>query len=230
MLSRFPQFSRALNVEYRLSQGPPLPQENPFPAALIDMITAYDYLINGLGFAPHNIFITGDSCGGNLAFQLARYILRAKPPTLALPRAFFLVSPSPDWGGSHMLPHSSMAYNQPTDYIDGFTSGYATRALLGNLPFSHAFEDPWISPASLEIVKKGDIFAGYPPTLMLAGDAELFLDSVKTARDRMVADGVDVELVIVPDGTHCMIALPFHDREKAETYDMVAPWVRKHFS
>lgn len=141
-----------------------------------------------------------------------------------------LVSPSPGWGGSHILPQSSMSYNQPTDYIDGFASGYATRALLGNFPFSHAFEDPWISPASHEILKKDGAFAGYPPTLILVGDAEMFWDSVRTARDRMVVDGVDADLGVLPDGTRCMISLPFHDGEEEQAHGMAVrrPWVRKH--
>ena len=43
ILSHFPKFSRLLNVEYRLSQDHPFAIQNPFPAALIDAVTAYNY-------------------------------------------------------------------------------------------------------------------------------------------------------------------------------------------
>ena len=52
MAQYLPGFSRVLNVEYRLSQGPPLRIENPFPAALMDATTAYAYLVRDLGFKP----------------------------------------------------------------------------------------------------------------------------------------------------------------------------------
>lgn len=47
---------------------------NPFPAALQDALTAYLYLIQGLGLPATAITLSGDSAGGNLAAALLRYL------------------------------------------------------------------------------------------------------------------------------------------------------------
>jgi hypothetical protein len=48
---------RTLAVEYRLGSSTPFEVANPLPAALIDAIAAYNYLINDLGFAPNDVYI-----------------------------------------------------------------------------------------------------------------------------------------------------------------------------
>lgn len=53
--------SDVLSVDYRLSHL------NPFPAALIDAISGYVYLINNRSIDPKRIVVVGDSAGGNLA-------------------------------------------------------------------------------------------------------------------------------------------------------------------
>ena len=124
MLKRFPQFTRALNIEYRLSQGPPWPVENPFPAALIDVIAAYNYLVNVLFFKPSNILVMGDSAGGTLALQLVRYLLAVKLPTLPVPGGLLLMSPSMDWGNTHEIPGTSAYENSSADWVHAFGAGF----------------------------------------------------------------------------------------------------------
>ncbi|KAI3612719.1 hypothetical protein WG66_014781 [Moniliophthora roreri] len=64
---------RLFGLEYRLATSAPLPVANPFPAALLGVL-AGDYCpIYELHFAPENIIVVGDSGGGILAYQLARY-------------------------------------------------------------------------------------------------------------------------------------------------------------
>lgn len=47
---------------------------NPFPAALQDALTAYLYLIRGLGLPAQAVTLSGDSAGGNIAIALLRYL------------------------------------------------------------------------------------------------------------------------------------------------------------
>jgi hypothetical protein len=49
---------RVLNVEYRLAE------ENPFPAALLDALSAYVWLVEELQISPDRIVLSGDSGGG----------------------------------------------------------------------------------------------------------------------------------------------------------------------
>lgn len=230
VLSRYPQFSRLLSVEYRLCQGPPLPQENPFPTALIDGVTAYNYLVNTLGFVPRNILIMGDSAGALTAFDLGRYIATAALPALPCPGGLFLQSPQTDWGPSHTHSESSMLRNRSSDWIDDFECGYCFNAIRGALPASDASQNAWISPASLDLPVQVGLFTGMPPTLILAGDAEIAFDAMVTVRDRMQADGVEVEFIVVPDAPHIFLSVPFHKQELDKAYKMMAPWMDKHFA
>lgn len=50
---------RVFSVEYRLSAAAPFESANPFPAALLDALAGYNYLVNVVGFTPSNIILAG---------------------------------------------------------------------------------------------------------------------------------------------------------------------------
>lgn len=87
----------AFSVEYRLSTTYPHTPSNPFPTALIDALAGYSYLVNEKGFLPQDIIVEGDSCGGNLALALTRYLVEYQHTTIpnfpAPPSALLLLSP-----------------------------------------------------------------------------------------------------------------------------------------
>lgn len=56
-----------LTVDYRIAP------ENPYPAALEDALTAYNYLLNK-GYSGKDIIIAGDSAGGGLTLALTLYL------------------------------------------------------------------------------------------------------------------------------------------------------------
>ena len=72
--------------DYRLAP------EHPFPAALQDAQTAFDYLLS-LGYAEEDILLCGDSAGGGLTLALAPS-LRDRGRTF--PAALVLLSPWTD--------------------------------------------------------------------------------------------------------------------------------------
>lgn len=87
----------------------------PFPAQLVDTITAYACLVDTLGVDPSRIVVSGDSAGGLLALMLVRY-LRDELRVKQLPRALVLSSPLCDtsyWVGPKMELHPS-----PNRHID----------------------------------------------------------------------------------------------------------------
>ena len=184
-----PLLSRIFALEYRLSNGPPFPIENPFPAALIDAVASYHYLVNTLGFQPINILVMGDSAGGGLAVNLVRYII-SNVPSQPPPGALLLASPTGDWGTSqHSNPEGSFARHRNTDFVyPFFLSGYPARALLGNLPLSALDTNSWISPSSHHLPNTRGTYVGFPPTLITAGSLELTLDGIKVLRQRMEED------------------------------------------
>ncbi|KAK8115372.1 hypothetical protein PG999_007441 [Apiospora kogelbergensis] len=66
--------THVLYMQYRLAS-----HENPFPAAVQDMFTTYQYVLD-LGIAPGDVVLMGDSAGGNLVLAVLRYLAQYKLP------------------------------------------------------------------------------------------------------------------------------------------------------
>ena len=208
---------RALAVEYRLSSTHPLPDRYPFPAALLDALAGYNYLVNVVGYDPSNVIMVGDSAGANIALALTRYLVEYKGTTDVLlpspPSDLLLISPWVDASDSHDGPGSSNVVNYG-DIIEDLTEEkgfpvYAKRAFLGPYGSEMAATNPYISPASLHPLAKAS-FTGFPRTFIQAGGAERLLDSIRTLRDKMVADMGEDEVTYyeAPDGVHDCLIFP----------------------
>jgi acetyl esterase/lipase len=231
---------RAFSVEYRLSVGRPFEPENPFPAALLDALAAYDHLLNTLGFESENIIVEGDSAGGNLALAFVKYLLEyrdalaeAAPPgkkALTAPSGVILCSPWVDLGSSHDQPVRS--YLARSDYIEnerGPRSRYPQQAFVGPLGMPAANTNAFISPASKAIPKVS--FAGWPRTLIICGGAENFAPSIRTLKERMAADMGEgsgtgqVSYCEAIDGIHDFLMFPWHEPERSQILTAMADWV-----
>lgn len=74
-----------------------LAPKHPFPQAIGDLHRVYDFMLKRgcsmLKISPKNIYIGGDSAGGNLACSLTGVILKNKLP---IPKGLFLVYPKLD--------------------------------------------------------------------------------------------------------------------------------------
>lgn len=219
--------SRLFALEYRLSVGPPFAAANPFPAAIIDAIAGYRYLIEDIGFDANNIIIGGDSAGGTIAIALTRYLALHSFQNLKMPRGLLLLSPYVDWGCTHSSPNSSIKRNLRSDYIHTLmVCGYPYQALQGELPDNEIAISPWLSPASLKIQNPRGLFKGFPKTCIVAGEAELALDPMRTLKERMVQDiGEEhVNYMEVKDATHDFLTQIWHEPERTETLDLIAKW------
>jgi len=162
---------RVLAVAYRLAP------EHPFPAALDDAVAAYRYLLES-GYAPRHISLAGESAGGGLIFCLG---LRLKELGLPLPAALVGISPWAD------LTFSGMSYK---------TNAKKDPSLCESALRSHArayanghLDNPLVSPVF------GD-FAGFPPSLLLAGGNELLLSDAEMLAARLLACGCRCELAV----------------------------------
>ncbi|KAF7798389.1 hypothetical protein EIP86_009610 [Pleurotus ostreatoroseus] len=219
------QFTRAFQLEYRLSQGPPLPSENPFPAALIDAVAGYHYLVKVMGFNPSNILLVGESAGAGLAITLLRYLIQ-HVPSLPPPAATLLVSPGADWGTSHWGPHSSVATHISSDFIGPFHGGYPARAFVGDMLLDEVETNPWISPASKYLQKGDRWFQDFPPTLIVTGGMEMLLDANRYLRERMRADmGDRLAAFEIESGTHMFMNFTWQEPERTEGLKRVAKWL-----
>lgn len=219
----------ALCVEYRLSTTHPHVPSNPFPAALLDGLAAYHYLVNEKQFRPENIIIEGDSAGGNLALAVTRYLVENRRQTLLSqdfplpPGGLVLLSPWCDIGTSHDV--KKLATILKNDYDPEPTHvGYVKLAFTGPWGMAAAELNPYISPAS-RYIEHTD-FAGFPRTFISVGGAENLLEQIRELRERMVK-GIGEAVTYCEAGTAPHDFLLFDswtEPEKGDTLRALRQW------
>lgn len=182
-----------LAVDYRLAP------EHPFPAGLEDCHGAYTWLLENGPEGPgafENIFIVGDSAGGNLALTTA---LKLKDLGEPLPDGLILASPTVDISNSG----PSWRSNMDSDVM----LGGAAKALAAlDLSDEEGFaaspylqgqdgHQPYASPI------KGTL-AGLPPIFCLASEIEVLRDDGVNLLEKATAEGVVMRLELWPDVFH----------------------------
>ncbi|KAI5118199.1 hypothetical protein M0805_005553 [Coniferiporia weirii] len=236
LLRACPAATRSFAIEYRLSSVQPDPPAGAFPAALLDALAGYAYLVGPAGYAPTQVVLVGDSAGGNLALALTRYLVEyagsdAVPGLPPAPGALILLSPWADMSGSHYAPGSSVFTNRRSDYIAGMRErgAYAVDAPPSFIaPFGADFvrTTPYVSPACATL--KDVSFSGFPRTFVAAGDAEVLLDQIRELQSRMKT-GMGEEKVVYYEARDA-----FHDYlcfgkavgpESGETLKAIAEFV-----
>ncbi|KAH8097120.1 Alpha/Beta hydrolase protein [Cristinia sonorae] len=238
-----PSVKRVFLVEYRMTTGPPLQHANPFPAALIDALAGYTYLINTLHFAPEDIILSGDSAGGNLALALTRYIIETSAdPSLAhvpipkLPRALVLLSPWCDLGESHEGATKSLTTHTATDYIQPCKNPlflYARKNYCGCLGFPVAANtNRYISPASVHPHIDAVSFKGFPKTFLTYGGAETLYDQCVSLEKKMQEDlGKDgLTVYVVDDAVHDIMLAWFWDPLYSDSFNRLGQYLDSVFS
>ncbi|KAI0699540.1 Alpha/Beta hydrolase protein [Cytidiella melzeri] len=228
-----PFLVRAFQVEYRNSKPANQTPSNPFPAALLDAIAGYNYLIQEVGFAPEDIIVEGDSAGGNLALALARYLLDNQGRTdITIPRApaaLILNSPWVDLGPEPSDSSSSIYTNKDTDYLYLAGPGYTflTGNFFGNLGYSAGYTNRYISPASQSPCMGPISFKGFPRTFISSGGAEVLRDQIRVLRDRMEDDlGSNLKYTEASDAWHDFLAFPEVEPERSEVLHLIADWLQ----
>ena len=228
-----------MSVDYRLSAGPPFESRNPFPAAVIDAIAAYKYLVCEVGFLPQNITVGGDSAGGNLALAVTRYVVESRLSHLPPPGGFFAVSPWVDLSSSRAaIESSSYHLNAEFDIILPQplpipTDNIAIRAYIGELDPEETKYNRYISPASKFVlppnVDEGTKpFSGFPRSYIMGGGAEHTFDDIVALTERMKNDGVDVTTDFPPDAIHDYPLFDWHEPERTESIVKCAAWLDEY--
>lgn len=192
---------RSFSLDYRLCV-PGRPRAGSYPAALLDALSGYLYLVRELGFSEENIIIAGDSAGGNLALALCRYLRDEREEIAKQPGSLLLMSPWVDVSRSHSGPtgapnlDSTVYLNQKSDIISSMLAfrNTAVSAFLGDLPARETYRNPYISPVSLQLpLERGGSaphygFHGFPKRIYITtGSAEISYDQHLTLAHRLAA-------------------------------------------
>jgi len=169
---------KTLLIEYRLSP------EHPFPAALDDAATAYNWLLDQ-GVKPNHITIVGDSAGGNLTLTT---LLRLREDDVALPAVAVAISPWTDLTGSGesartRVEEDPLIKPDRTNYIAEWYHRYTD------------IKHPLVSPLFADLT-------GLPPLLIQVGTRETLLDDSTRFAEAARNHGVEVDLQIWDDMFH----------------------------
>jgi acetyl esterase/lipase len=180
---------KVVSVYYRLAP------ENPFPAAVDDVVAVYRELLKT--YKPHNIGIYGTSAGAILTAEVA---VRLKQLSLPLPAALGIFPGVADFsrvGDSWQMfalqgPPGRMAPVDPNHLPD---NPYAGKTDL---------KDPVLSPIFADL-------HGMPPTLLITSTRDILLSGTTTFHRALLHAGDDAQLVVfeaLPHAFWCQFSFP----------------------
>ncbi len=173
-----------LSYAYRLAP------EHTYPAAFDDTMQVWDYLMHH-GYGAANVFVAGDSAGGNLALELC---LKLKQDARILPRGVVLFSPWTDMSATL----SSYATWKETDPLLTYEYVLMVRdAYAGNVDYT----DPKYSPLY------GDL-AGMPPMLIQVGSHEILRSDSEMLAQKLQENNSHAILQVYRGGWHVFQQMP----------------------
>ena len=165
---------KVVSVYYRLAP------ENPFPAAVEDVVAVYKELLKT--YPAHSIGIFGTSAGAILTCEAA---VRLKQLGLPLPAALGIFSGLAD-------------FSRPGDSLQLFTlNGFPGR--LAPIDPNHLPDDQYVGKTDRKDPVLSPIFAdlhGMPPSLLVTSTRDILLSGTATLQRAMLGAGVDAQLVV----------------------------------
>ena len=194
---------RVVSIEY------PLSPENPYPAALDDIVLAYRGII--AEYDAENAGIFGTSAGGGLTLAT---LLRLKADGLPLPAASAPLSPGADMTASGHL-YWAVGLQDP------ILPPHGTYAAMQGYVGEADPTDPLVSPVF------GD-YSGMTPLFLLAGTSEILASDAIRVAARARSQGVDVTLLVSDGMWHVPIANGSGVPELQLAYDEMIKFFRRH--
>jgi acetyl esterase/lipase len=194
---------RVLNVGYRLAP------EHPYPAALEDSLSAYQWVLDS-GIKPENIIICGESAGGGLTMAT---MLKLRELDLPLPAAAVMLSPWVD------LRSRGKSLKKFYKYEPDLAIGVKAMARL--YANKESLRNPFISPVYAEL-------QGLPPLLIQAGGIEVLQDESILLAERAKDAGVEVNLEIYDGMIHVFQRLAKKLEEAKQAWISIGKFVKEH--
>ena len=173
---------RTFSLNYRLAP------EHPFPAAIDDAEAAYEALLEE-GVDTRHLTVGGDSAGGGLTLALLQ---RLRDKGLPMPAQIILISPWVDMtlSGESIATNGHLCYLSEA-LLERFASWYCQ---------PEERSDPLASPLNADL-------RGFPPTLLLTGQAEGFYSEDLAFGERARAAGLEVDVHVGAGMVHAWPAL-----------------------
>jgi acetyl esterase/lipase len=197
--------TKVVSVYYRLAP------ENPFPAAVDDVVAVYRDLLET--YKPHNIGIFGTSAGATLTSEVA---VKLKQLGLPMPAALGMFSVHPD-------------YSRPTDSQEFFGLNGISGDLQPRDP-NRAPDDAYAGSTNRKDPVLSPMFAdltGMPTSLLVSSTRDLLLSDTAMFHRALLHAGVDARLVVfeaLPHSFWSNVQLP----ETKEALQLMADFFDKY--
>lgn len=182
---------RVFCFDYRLAP------EFPYPAAVEDALSAWNYILS-CGYDAKDLIVAGDSAGGNLALVLT-LILQER--NMELPKSLVLFSPWTDMTSSGKSYHAKELVDPvlTNEYIKKAVSCY-----IGNTDAC----SPYVSPLFAD-------FKGFPPVYIQVGTNEILLDDSRALYKQLLTHNVYAKLDLFEGMWHVFQMSPILKAEEA---------------
>ncbi len=193
--------AKGISIRYRLAP------ENPFPAALDDVIKVYQEVIKTI--APSKIILIGSSAGGGLTVTTC---LKLKELNLPQPKAIVLLSPWLDLLGKLPSYKKNAAIDALLDYdtISNTAYLYAKKDL----------DNPLLNPLTADL-------SDFPITFSQVGTHEMLIDDSIYLTKRLTAYGVKNKLDICQGGFHAWQLFNNHIKESQESIETAVKFIKE---
>lgn len=188
--------------QYRLAP------EAPFPAGLVDALTALKALRREAGDAP--LIVGGDSAGGGLAASLGVLTAAEGGPRID---GLVLLSPWLDL----RVTADTYASNAATDPMFSKESAdVAAELYLQGFDPTHPLASPLLAPIE-----------AFPPTLISVGTGEVLFDDSRLFHDKLAAAGARSELRAIEGMEHVAVVRGLEMPGAPETFAAAVAFVER---
>jgi monoterpene epsilon-lactone hydrolase len=195
--------ARVVLPRYRLAP------ENPYPAAVEDVVAVYRWLLS-TGVPAEGIVIAGESAGGGLVVAALLALRDAGDPLPA--------------GGIPISPMVDFEFRGESWVTNAEKDGFVTRELaVQNVPAFLGDRNPAdYSPVNKEL-------AGLPPLLIQVGGSEGILDDARIFADKARTAGVDVTFEVWDEMVHLWHNFSYLP-EAQQALERIGEWVEQKTS
>lgn len=181
LAARICQHARASALAVNYSIAP----EHPFPTALKDVATAYEWLL-AQGIEPAQIQILGDSAGGGIVLGA---LMQLRDKGVTMPAAMTLLAP---WADLTLSGRSLLTNARKASLSNNIEMMMICRELYLQ---GHPPADPFASPVFADL-------AGLPPALIQVSSSDILLDDAVRVDEALHRGGTETEFRLYPPMPH----------------------------